>query len=158
VRRTLDVLLVASLWCLLGGWIGALVLFSVVVAPVAFQVLPSSEVAGKLVGPVLRSLNLYGAATGVALAAIAWHFRRGWLAVVLPLVLTLLALISQLGITAAIERVRPLAFGPTPDPAALAEFGRLHALSVALFGVTGVTALVLAWLHARADVKAREPS
>jgi hypothetical protein len=158
VRRTFDVLLVMSLWCLLGGWIGALVLFSVVVAPVAFQVLPSSELAGKLVGPVLRGLNLYGAAAGLALAALGWRLRRALLPVVLPLVLTLLTLVSELGITAAIEKVRPLAFGPAPDPAALADFGRLHGLSVALFGVTGVTALALAWLHARADVNARRPS
>jgi len=155
VRRIADVFLVAGLWCLLGGWIGALLLFSIVVAPTAFQVLPNPELAGRLVGPVLRSLNLYGALAGLALAALAWQLGRGAWLVALPLALAALSLVSQFGITAEIERIRPLAFGAAPDAAALARFGRLHGLSVLLFGITGIAALVLAWFHARAEVGSR---
>ena len=60
--------MVAGLWCLLGIWIGGLLLFSVVVAPTAFSALPGPDLAGKIVGPVLRSLNLYGMVAGPALA------------------------------------------------------------------------------------------
>jgi hypothetical protein len=155
VHRIANVFQLTALWCLLGGWIGALLLFSVVVAPTAFQVLSGPETAGKLVGPVLRSLNLYGAAAGVALAVLAARLGRGRLLMVLPLVMGLLCLVSQFGVTAEIERIRPLAFGPAPDGAALARFGRLHGLSVTLFGITGVSALVLAWLHAGAEFDAR---
>jgi len=155
VRRTADVLVMAALWCLLGGWIGSLLLFSVVVAPTAFRVLPGPEAAGKLVGPVLQSLNLYGMVAGLSLALLASRLRRRVLLVVLPLAMAILCLVSQFGVTAGIERIRPLAFGAAPDPAALARFGWLHGLSVMLFGITGVSALLLAWLHARAEVEAR---
>ncbi len=153
MARTSDALLLMALWCVLGGWIGALILFSVVVAPTAFQVLPGPEVAGKLVGPVLRSLNLYGMAAGAALAAVAWALSRGGRMVALPLAMSLLCAASQFGITAAIERIRPLAFGSDPDPSALARFGQLHGLSVLVFAITGLLALVLAWLHAWAQVR-----
>ena len=55
-----------ALWLLLGGWIGAWLLFGGVVAPTAFRTLPSTEVAGLLIGPVLTWLHLYGAAAGIA--------------------------------------------------------------------------------------------
>lgn len=155
MRRITDVLLLACLWCLLGGWIGALLLFSAVVAPTAFRTLPGPEAAGRLVGPVLQSLNLYGAAAGVALGILARMLRRSWVMTAIPLVMSALALLSQLGVTAAIERIRPLAFGPEPDPAALARFGQLHGLAVLLFGAVGLLALLLAWLHAGAEVRAR---
>ena len=61
----------AVLWLSLGGWIGALTLFAFGVAPLAFTVLPSTELAAKLVGPLLMGLNLYGIAAGIGLAAIA---------------------------------------------------------------------------------------
>ncbi len=154
MARTSDALLLMALWCLLGGWIGALVLFSVVVAPTAFQVLPGPEVAGKLVGPVLRSLNLYGMTAGVALSAVAWALDRKGRMVALPLAMGLLCAASQFGITAAIEQIRPLAFGSEPDASALARFGQLHGLSVLIFGITGLLALLLAWLHASAQVRA----
>ncbi len=152
MSRSGEALLAGALYCLLGGWVGALFLFSVVVAPTAFQVLPSPEVAGKLVGPVLRWLNFYGAAAGLALAAIGWVRGRGPLALALPLILTALCLFSQLGIAAAIEEIRPLAFGQPPDAPALQRFGQLHAASVAIFGTVGILALLLVGVHARADV------
>ena len=155
MTRAGEALLSGATICLLGGWVGALLLFSVVVAPTAFQVLPGPEVAGKLVGPVLRSLNLYGALAGLALAAIAWIRGRGVVALALPLMLSVLCLISQFGITASIEEIRPLAVGQPPDTAALARFGQLHAASVAIFGLVGILALVLVGIHARADVLSR---
>ena len=45
---------------LLGGWFGSWALFALVIAPTAFRELPSGEIAGQLVGPVLRVLHYYG--------------------------------------------------------------------------------------------------
>ena len=56
------------LWLLLGGWFGSYLLFGAVIAPTAFAVLPSTQLAGDLVGPVLMKLNLYGVFAGIALA------------------------------------------------------------------------------------------
>lgn len=148
-------LLVAGLWCLLGSWIGGLLLFSAVVAPTAFSALPSPELAGKIIGPVLRSLNLYGVAAGPALALLAIGRRRGWVLVALPLILGLMAFVAEFGVTAAITELRPLVFGPQPDPAALQRFGELHRIAVALFGAIGVGTVVLALLHAAAAVRER---
>lgn len=151
----MDVLMVAGLWCLLGIWIGGLLLFSVVVAPTAFSALPGPDLAGKIVGPVLRSLNLYGMVAGPALALLALRRGRGWLLVALPLILGLAAFVSEFGITAAIAELRPLAFGPQPDSAALQRFGQLHRAAVTLFTAIGAGTVALALLHAAADVRER---
>jgi hypothetical protein len=45
-------------WLLLGCWIGAWVLFAFVVAPTAVRVLPPTQIAGQLIGPVLTTLHL----------------------------------------------------------------------------------------------------
>ena len=55
----------ATLWLLLGGWVGAWLLFSLGVTTTAFRVLPSTELAGQLVGPVLSQLHYAAAAAGV---------------------------------------------------------------------------------------------
>ena len=66
-----------ALWVVLGWWIGGWALFAFVVARTAFRVLPSTQVAGQLVGPVLAALHLYGAAAGIALLwgrdLMAWY-------------------------------------------------------------------------------------
>lgn len=155
MRRAVDVLVVAGLWCLVGSWIGGLLLFGFVVAPTAFSALPSPDLAGKIIGPVLRSLNLYGMVAGPLLAVLAIRLRRALHLVLLPLALGLAAFIAEFEVTTAIEAIRPLAFGPQPDPAALARFGWLHRVAVTLFGSIGVGTLVLALLHAVADVRER---
>ena len=81
------------LWLLLGGWIGTLALFSFSVATAAFQVLPSSELAGDLVGQVLRTVHLSSIAAGLGLAILARALGRGRLAVGLPLLLAGICLV-----------------------------------------------------------------
>lgn len=152
--------MLTGLWCLLGGWVGCLLLFAVVIAPTAFSALPSPDLAGKVVGPVLRSLNLYGMTAGPVLALVAWRLRRGKLLVLLPLALAASAAIAEFGITATIESIRSQAFGPEPDAAALQRFGQLHRIAVGLFACTGIGATLLACLHGWAQAgdvkKARE--
>lgn len=143
----------AGLWVLLGGQVGGWALFAVVVAPTAFRVLPGTETAGRLVGPVLGALQVYGAVAGVALAILALALRRGLLLLVLPLVMSVLCLISQFGVTPAISEVRDLAFGPGGSEEAAGRFAALHRASVALFGTVGLLALALLGLHAAADAR-----
>jgi hypothetical protein len=139
------------LWLTLGGWIGALVLFAAVVAPAAFRVLPSSELAGRLVGEVLPALQLFGAAAGILLALCARVLRRAPVALALPLLLGALGPVSLFGITPRMEEVRVRALAEAPDPVARLTFGRLHAVSGALYAATLVGAAALAGVHARAE-------
>lgn len=140
----------SGLWLLLGGWLGAWILFALVVAPVTFSTIPA-ESAGALVGPVLTALHLYGAAAGLALALLARVQGRGPWLVLLPGVMALICLISHFGVTAEIDRIHPLAFGPEGSPEAAARFWRLHGISMALYTAVGLLAFVLLVLHARAE-------
>ena len=58
----------ALLWLALGGWIGAMGLFGAMTR-VAFEVVPSPEIAGHLVGRLLEPLLTTGAVLGASLAA-----------------------------------------------------------------------------------------
>jgi len=148
----------AALWLLLGGWLGAWFLFAFGVTTTAFRVLPSTELAGQLVGPILSGLNLYGAIAGVALAGIAAGIGRGrvlWLA---PLVLAALCLYSEFVITPGIQAVRDGAFGPDGSLEASERFASLHRQSLRVFTAVGLGAIVLLVLHAREDAHGENPS
>jgi Domain of unknown function (DUF4149) len=144
-----------GLWLLLGGWLGAWWLFAFSVARTAFNVLPP-ETAGKLVGPVLDNLHLFGGVAGVALALLARALGRGFWHQTLPLVMAGLCLFSQFAVTSEIERLRDLAFGPAADAATLTRFWQLHGASMAIYTVVGLLALVLTGLHAWADASGAE--
>jgi hypothetical protein len=148
------VILRSALWLLLGGWLGAWALFAIVVAPTAFRALPSTELAGAVVGPVLAALHLYGAGAGIALALIARALGRAAMLWVLPLLMSALCLVSHFGVTARIAELSDLAFGPAGSPEAAAHFALLHRVSELLFGTVGMAALALLGLHARADGEA----
>ena len=107
--------------------------------------LPSAELAGDLVAPVLRTLHLYGLCAGVVIFAISFAFRERRLLVVLPILLAALCATTEFGVTAAIGDIRPSTLGPgTPEDAA-ERFGQLHLLSRGLFGLilAGVTLLTV---------------
>jgi hypothetical protein len=148
----------AALWLLLGGWIGAWVLFAFVVAPTAFRVLPTTQVGGQLVGPVLRALHLYGAGAGVALAALAWGLARSGVGLWIPLAMSALCLVSHFGVTAQIEAIRPLVFGPAGSPEIAARFQLLHRLSMGIYTAVGGAGFLLVAIHARADARDFRPA
>lgn len=149
--RLWPALLRSLLWLLLGGWVGSWLLFALVVAPTAFRVLPSTPVAGSLVGPVLDALHLYGAAAGLALAVLALLLRRGWLRIALPLAMSAACLISQFGVSAALAEIRDQAFGPGGSEMVAAHFTRLHRISMTIYSVVLLGALALVALHAASD-------
>jgi hypothetical protein len=143
-----------ALWLTLGGWVGSWACFGLVVAPAAFSVLPTSELAGKLVGPVLGTLHLYGLAAGLALAALARVMGRSRILVIAPLILTGMCAFSHFWVSAELAEIRPLAFGPGGSVEIATRYGALHRLSLGIYLVISAATLALVFLHARADTRA----
>jgi hypothetical protein len=140
-----------ALWLLLGGWFGSWACFGLLVAPAAFRVLPSTAVAGQLVGPVISALHLYGIAAGPLLALIAWKLGRARWLVLLPLATAALTAWSEFAVTPEIAGLRALAFGPEGNQESAARFQHLHQLSMLVFVAVGFATLLLAAGHAAAD-------
>ena len=149
-------LLHAALWLLLGGWIGGFGLFALVIARTAFEVLPSTEIAGRLVGPVLTALHLYGAAAGLGIAAIAFAMGRSRLLQLLPLALTVACLYTQFGVTAEINEIQPFISGPEGTLEAASRWNALHRLSMVIFSGVWLGTFALLGLHAHADARAAQ--
>lgn len=124
-------------------WLGATLLFTAIVAPAVFAVLPTRALAGLVVGRVLPVLFWSGALVGLVLAFVGDGWRR-----VAALVLLAASLSAQLGVAPRIERARA-ALGPSvedvpADDPRRATFGRLHGISVLLLGVGMLGALAIA--------------
>jgi hypothetical protein len=137
---------------LLSAWLGAGILFATVVAPAAFAVLPSRTLAGALVGKVLPTVFIAGMVVAI-LAAVLDHGAVGRASRVRRVALVVVAIscgLAQFVVGPRIERVRGEIGGPVeqlaPSDPRRAEFGRLHAISVAWLGLamlSGATAVVL---------------
>jgi hypothetical protein len=147
-----------ALWLILSVWVGSWAFFALVIARVAFRVLPSPEIAGHLVGPLLNTLHWYGAGAGLLLAAIAVALRRGRLLVALPSALALACLVTQLGVTPRMEAIHDLAFGPAGNMEAAARYRQLHGISMAIFSAVLLGAIGLIVLHVREEHPEPEPA
>ncbi|HZS60733.1 MAG TPA: DUF4149 domain-containing protein [Gemmatimonadaceae bacterium] len=106
-------------------WFGAAWLFAVSVAPSAFDVLPHG-LAGALVSRVLPPILVVGMVIGFGIAIVDISFRR-WAGVVM-------------GVACALDRYGIV---PRVGEPGTAAFGRLHAVSVALYGIAALAALVV---------------
>jgi hypothetical protein len=146
---TRDWVVRAAAWTLVGGWFGAFTLFAFVIAPTAFQVLPSQAAAGALVSPVLAALHNYGLLAGVALAGLGVLMRRGWFVVVAPLLLAAICGFSEYWVTPEIDAVGPRSFGIDQEEEASRRFSTLHQTSRYLFGIVQFGALGLIVAYAR---------
>jgi hypothetical protein len=143
----------AALWLLLGGWFGGYLLFGAVIAPTAFSVLPTTQIAGTLVGPVLTKLHLFGVAAGIPIAVLSHLLgRHRWL-VLAPLLLSVLCCYSHFGVSAELAEIRLVVFGPEGSPEIATRFGFLHRVSVGIFIAVGASITALIGLHARADAR-----
>ena len=144
---TLEWVIRASAWVIVAGWFGSFSLFAFVIAPTAFQVLPSQAAAGALVGPVLATLHSFGMLAGMALGGLGAAMRRGWLVIALPLALAAACGVSEYWVTPAIGEVQPAAFGENQQSAAAEHFSYLHQTSRYLFGIIqfGTLGLILAY-------------
>ena len=135
-------------------WLGGMVFFSALVAPLVFKVLPMAE-AGKLQAALFPRYYLLGYICGaiavvLAIFLCATRAQRMWWAI------AALALVVALGLTVyagavvrpRVDAIRTVTEEANPDPARRAEFDRLHHLSVMLNG--GVMLLDLAALFVSA--------
>lgn len=135
-------------------WLGSDVFLSFVVAPGAFRILSSRDQAGAMVGYSLNAMHIGGILCGcvIVLARLlrtktfASLTAPAALCVVLMMVLTS---ISQATISAKMAALR-MQMGSiqatSPDSPLLAQFGRLHAISVSLESgvlLAGIAAMYL---------------
>ncbi len=138
----------------LGLWLGADVFVSFVVAPGAFHVLGSRDQAGAMVGFALARMHWGGIICGV-IFLLARAARLRWFSAVaspaaLCVVLMMAAtLVSQFTVSPRMAELRTRMGsieGTAADSPLLAEFSRLHTMSVSLESVVllaGVTAMFL---------------
>ncbi len=139
-------------------WIGGIVFFGAVVAPTVFSVLPTHELAGRVVARSLASLHWMGVVSGLVylLVSMIYSVRAGashplaarHLVIILMIVLTLF---SQLVISAKMNSMR-LQLGvidqvAQTDPVRL-EFNRLHQWSTRLETVVLMLGLAVIYMTA----------
>jgi hypothetical protein len=124
----------------LGLWLGSDVFLSFVVAPGAFRVLGSRDAAGAMVGFALGRMHLLGVICGVLFLLARLARTRTFASFVTPVALCVVLMIaltvaSQVGVSPkmAMLRVQMGSIQATAeDSPLLAEFARLHRISVAL--------------------------
>ena len=144
---------------LLGAWLGAALFFSFAVAPSAFAVLPSRELAGSVVNRTLLIVNYSGLAVGLVTLASSFLLHQSARQTQLRIEQALLILLSaacavgQFVIGARLHGIRqqigrPIEELAADDPARLA-FNDLHAYSVWVLLAAMVAALVAFFLAAR---------
>lgn len=136
---------------LLSVWLGAMTYFSFVVAPAAFAVLPTGQLAGNLVNRALGITELIGivlGATLLVLLLIAREARRKafWFELALLGLMTAAMLISRLVVSQRLHELRArlgeVSALAASDPHRLA-FDQLHQYSVWLMSFCIIAALVL---------------
>lgn len=139
-------------------WLGAAIFFSFAVAPGAFGVLPSRELAGAVVNRTLAIVNYGGFIIGLILIASSYVSRHGvnrvklWLEQGVLLVMTAACAFGQFVISAKLAQLREQIGRPIDeiaenDPLRLA-FNDLHGYSVTVLAVAMTAALVAFFLLA----------
>ena len=129
-------------------WVGGIIFFALVLAPVAFSVLPSQHIAGTVVGGTLRVLDIVGLTCGAVFwlstvllfrQSAAASKRRFEVELLLASAMLLATAYLHAGILPAMEQDR-IAAGGDIEAAALSSpakvhFERLHKRSERIEGV-----------------------
>jgi hypothetical protein len=115
-------------------WLGGLIFFGAVLAPVAFTHLPNTHDAGLVVGASLRILHIIGFVSGAVIVFTTFALDRTGRAIlltVIAIVMLALTAYSQFRIIPRMENDRLSAGIVTPDctSPACTDFNRLHPLS-----------------------------
>jgi len=138
----------------LGMWLGSDIFLSFVVAPGAFSVLASRDQAGAIVGYSLARMHWMGIVCGVVILLARLLRVRSLTVLVAPtalcvMLMIILTVISQVAVSPKMAVLR-VQMGSIEASAAgnpwLAEFARLHAISVGLESgvlLAGMAALFL---------------
>jgi uncharacterized protein DUF4149 len=141
--------------------VGAPLFFGAVVAPAAFRVLPTRDLAGALQAPILTRL-CWGLEGGfAALLATSWYLGRRWqtpkaaaaLLTRAPILGIIGAVVIEKLLIPPIDRIRAEAPGlidnlPAADPARIL-LARYHRLATAFFAVEIAAALLVLFVTAR---------
>lgn len=146
----------------LGTWVGSIFYFSAAVAPGAFRVLPSQDLAGVLVEFTLRRLHTLGITAGIvfllASAVLALSASAARRSVLLPsigvAVMVVLTVISQHVVIRRMTELRremgSVAATAVDSPLRV-EFDKLHKVSVQLEGSTLLIGFASLFLTVRAS-------
>lgn len=137
---------------LLGAWFGAACFFSFAVAPSAFAVLPTRELAGSIVNRTLAMVNYGGFIVGLILLASSYAARQNvnriklWFEQGTLLLLTAACAFGQFVIAVRLSDLRASIGRPidelgTDDPLRVA-FNDLHGYSVTILLTAMIAALV----------------
>jgi len=124
----------------LSFWLGSDVFLSFVVAPGAFSVLASRDQAGAMVGFALWRMHFIGVVCGIVILAARLLRARSLASLTAPaslcvVLMILLTVVSQHGVSpkmAALRGQMGSIQATAADSPLLAEFSRLHRISVAL--------------------------
>jgi uncharacterized membrane protein len=152
----LRFLMLLSLVC----WIGGLIFFAFVLAPTAFSVLPTTHLAGNVVGRALGKLHWIGIASGIIFLSSSMFYSRltdGTAHVfaarhVFLCLMLALTLISQFGIIPRMETLRAslgeVSAAPIDNPERV-QFDALHVWSTRVEGAVLLLGLVVVYLTAQ---------
>ena len=146
---------------LVGGWLGSMMFFSFAVAPSAFAVLPTREMAGMVVTSSIGKIEVLGMVCGAMLLLI--HFSK-WrvshssvsiktLHALLLLLMIASAALSRFWVSPAMVSLRAQMGGriddfPLSDPLRL-QFNDLHQYSVGLMSAAMLSGLVVLFFTVR---------
>lgn len=151
----LRFLMLLSLVC----WIGGLIFFAFVLAPTAFTVLPTTHLAGNVVGRSLGKLHWIAIISGIVYLISSLLYSRVTngtahvfaLRHVLLCLMLALTLISQFGIIPRMDvlRAQVADFGTVPlDNPIRLQFDALHVWSTRVEGAVLLLGLAVVWMTA----------
>jgi hypothetical protein len=150
---------------LLGVWLGSMIFFSFAVAPSAFAVLPTREMAGVMVTSTIGKIEALGLIIGTLLILIQvanWRSRRSsgvikTLQTFLLLVMIAAAGLSRFWISPAMVSLRAQMGGHIDDVAVTdpmrMQFNDLHHYSVGLMTTAMISGLAVLFLTVRSCLK-----
>jgi len=141
----------------LGLWLGSDVFLSFVVAPGAFHVLATRDQAGVMVGFALMRMHIGGIICGVIFLVARMARTRSFSNLVAPAALCVLVmiaatLVSQFTVSARMAALRGQMGSiqaTAADSPLLAEFTRLHSISVSLESVVLLAGMAAMFLLVR---------
>ena len=150
---------------LLAVWLGGMIFFSFAVAPSAFAVLPTRELAGAVVTSAIGKLEILGLVIGpllILMQFFGWQSRniseKTKVVRVLLLVIMVVAMAaSRFWVSTKMVALRAQMGGlidstPTTDPLRV-EFNALHGYSVGLMGTAMLGGLIVLFLTVRSWLK-----
>ena len=150
---------------LLGVWLGSMIFFSFAVAPSAFAVLPTREMAGVMVTSTIGKIEALGLIIGTLLILIQvanWRSRQSsgaikTLQTFLLLVMIAVAALSRFWISPAMVSLQAKMGGhiddvPVTDPMRT-QFNDLHHYSVGLMTTAMISGMVVLFLTVRSCLK-----